>query len=186
MADVPAGGYFFTGTKGPKFFIRSERSKRPDNLCLRFYNSGRFLGFSWDVCLKLMPYFLFGSSRNLKNIIIHTNSFLSFHSGVWKNYKEKKNSSYNFFSIFCNQVKIKTFSQKKWKFLDFQLELRNFCQGKFVRYKRFSAKHEKIRISCSHKGVKDFDATSQKIWPHSARFPLVESWDSQYLTIFHA
>ena len=110
MADVPAGGYFFTGTKGPKFFIRSERSKRPDNLCLRFYNSGRFLGFSWDVCLKLMPYFLFGTSRNLKNIIIHTSSFLSFHSGVWKNYKEKKNSSYNSFSIFCNQVKIKTFS----------------------------------------------------------------------------
>ena len=39
MADVPAGGYFFTGTKGPNFFIRS---KRPDHLDLRFYNPGRF------------------------------------------------------------------------------------------------------------------------------------------------
>ena len=43
MADVPAGGYFFTGTKGPKFFIRSERSKRPDHLDLRFYNPGKFI-----------------------------------------------------------------------------------------------------------------------------------------------
>ena len=46
MADVPAGGYFFTGTKGPKFFIRSERPKRPDHLDLRFYNHGSFFFFA--------------------------------------------------------------------------------------------------------------------------------------------
>ena len=50
MADVPAGGYFFTGTKGPKFFIRSEKPKRPDHLDLRFYNLGRFKA-SHDMCV---------------------------------------------------------------------------------------------------------------------------------------